>query len=114
MTSPSAQRKTRTAAKPRWFQIAPMTLPRRISDAGQRVAVRLTQVSFSRSIVTLEADAPATASSQKPTYQPRSTCSAQRNSFAEGSAGREAAYARVDDDAAEPPLDLGHQGQRAA
>ncbi len=78
--SASNQMKTSTAANPRWFQMAPITLARRISPPVKGVAVRLTHVSFSRSIVTLEADAPATASSQKPTYQPRSICRAQRNS----------------------------------
>ena len=65
-------KRTSTAPKPRWFQIAPNTLPRRICQPVSGVEVRLTQVSASRSTVTLDAAAPATAKSQKAVYQPRS------------------------------------------
>ena len=68
-------------------------------------------MSFSRSIVTLEAEAPATASSQKATYQPRSTCSVHRKPRS-GIGGVGAAYGELPDDPAELALDLGHEGQR--
>ena len=90
---------------------APSTLARTICQPERGVEVRLTQVSASRSKVTPDAAAPATASSQKAVYQPTSRRTAHASLLAARPTSLKAVLEEVKDSLADASLHLGHDRQ---